>query len=310
MTDWELPLVSIVTPSFNQAAFIEETIQSVIAQDYQAIEHIVIDGGSTDGTLEILKKYQDRLSWISESDRGQADAINKGFRRAQGAIMSWLNADDLLMPGAISTVVSYFQTHPQVGLVYGDALAINERGRQFGRRANVRPCDFDSLLRVGDFIVQPAAFWRAELWQHVGELSEDWHYVLDYEYWIRAAQHYDLAYIPECLAKERIYSSAKTFRGGVERINELEAMPSRFGGNGIPLRFRSEAAAVYIVQAADALRQRQWDAARTDLRKGLRTSNSFVKTTLYLLSMLFVGEAGIPGLRLIANRLRGVFVRL
>jgi glycosyltransferase involved in cell wall biosynthesis len=310
MTDQEQLLVTIVTPSFNQATFIGETIQSVISQDYQPIEHIVIDGGSTDGTLEILKKYQDRLKWTSESDRGQADAINKGFRRAHGAILGWLNADDLLMPGAISTVANYFQTHPQVALVYGDALAIDERGRLFGRRANVSPCNFDSLLRVGDFIVQPAAFWRTELWQRVGELDESLHYVLDYEYWIRAAQHYDLVYISKPLAKERMYGSAKTFRGGIERVSELEAMPRRFGGEGIPLRFRSEAAAIYLVRGWRYLKQRQWEAARADIRKGLNLSNSFSKTLLYLISTLIFGEARIPGLRLIANRIRGVFQRM
>ncbi len=125
MTDRDRPLVTIVTPSFNQAGFIEETIQSVIAQDYQPIEHLVIDGGSTDGTLELLRKYQDHLSWVSEPDRGQTDAINKGFRRAHGAILCWLNADDVLMPGAISTVASYFESHPQVSFVYGDVLAID-----------------------------------------------------------------------------------------------------------------------------------------------------------------------------------------
>ncbi len=309
MTDRDRPLVTIVTPSFNQAGFIEATIQSVIAQDYQPIEHLVVDGGSTDGTLALLQNYQDHLSWVSEPDRGQTDAINKGFRRAHGDILCWLNADDLLMPGAISTVVNYFQSHPQTAFVYGDALAADERGRSYGRRANVRPCDFDSLLRIGDFIVQPAAFWRMELWRQVGELDERWHYVLDYEYWIRTAQHYDLVYIPECLATERLYGSAKTFRGGIERARELDAMPRRFGGDGIPVRFRPEVTATYLAQAWDDLKHRRWAAARANVHEARQIGGAFVTTMLYLLSILVFGEKRLSTLRLIANRLHGMLQR-
>ncbi len=303
------PLVTIVTPSFNQAQFIEETIQSVIAQDYQPIEHIIMDGGSTDGTLEILRKYQDHLIWISEPDRGQANAINKGFRHAHGTILNWLNADDLLMPEAVRKVVNFFEANPQSAFVYGDVLAIDQTGREFGLRSNVRACNFDMLVQRGDFIVQPAAFWRAELWQAVGELNESWHYVLDYEYWIRAAQHYDLVYLRESLAKERLYGSAKTFRGGMERLTELEAMPRQYGGQGIPLNFRPEASAMYLVRGWDLFWQGNRTEARANLRKGLATSRLQMKTILYLLSILFFGEAAVPGLRLISNRLRGQFVR-
>lgn len=309
MTDPKRPLVSIVTPCFNQADFIEEMIQSVTSQDYQPIEHIVIDGGSTDGTLEILKKYQEHLYWISEPDQGQAAAINKGFRRAHGTILCWLNGDDLLMPGAISTIVDYFLAHPDIAFVYGDALGINQNGHPFGRRTHIAPCDFDKLVRIGDFIVQPAAFWRSELWQTVGELDEQWHYVLDYEYWIRASQHYELAYIPVCLAKERMYSSAKTFRGGIERVIELEEMPRRFGAEGVPQLFRPEAASVYLVRAWTNFKQRNWEAARADMRKGLQLNNASFKTTLFVASTILFGESSIAGLRLMSNRLRGLFQR-
>ncbi len=128
------PLVSIITPSRNQAPFLEATIQSVLAQDYPEIEYLVIDGDSTDGSLDIIKRYQKRLAyWVSEPDLGQTDAINKGFAHAQGEIFAWLNSDDLLLPGAITRAVNYLVTHPETGMVYGDADFIDETGRVIGQ---------------------------------------------------------------------------------------------------------------------------------------------------------------------------------
>ncbi len=155
------PLITVVTPSYNHERFIEATIQSVLTQDYAPIEYIVMDGGSTDGTLDILRKYEDRLTWVSERDKGQGDAINKGFRRATGDIWCWLNSDDLFTPGALKTVAEFFQSHPDASFVYGDAEAITLDGTPAGIRTHIRPTDFDFLLNGGDPIVQPAAFWRA-----------------------------------------------------------------------------------------------------------------------------------------------------
>lgn len=298
------PLVTVVTPSFNQAHFIEETILSVASQDYEPIEHIVIDGGSTDGTLDILRQHEERLTWVSEPDRGQADAVNKGFRRAQGEVLCWLNADDLLMPGTIRTVSDFFQHQTDAYFVYGDALAINRRGRPFGQRTNVQPCTFESLLHDGDFIVQAAAFWRADLWRTIGELHDEWQYVLDYEYWIRAAQKYTLHYISQALAKERLYGSAKTFRGGIERVSELDAMPRRFGGDGIPKRFRAESAAVYLLRAWDHLYHGRFTESRTDAITALRLNNAPLKLLTFLVVLALRGESGLADLRLIASRLR------
>ena len=132
MTD--LPLVSIVTPSYNQAAFLEETIRSVLEQDYPRVEYIIIDGGSTDGSAEIIQRYADRLAyWVSERDRGQTDAINKGFARATGSILAWLNSDDTYQPGALREAVDYLLAHPDVGMVYGDGNFIDEHGKVIGR---------------------------------------------------------------------------------------------------------------------------------------------------------------------------------
>ncbi|MCJ7735245.1 MAG: glycosyltransferase, partial [Anaerolineales bacterium] len=127
------PLVSIVTPSFNQQQYLEQTIQSVLDQDYPALEYFVVDGGSNDGSIEIIKKYQDQLSgWISEPDQGQSDAINKGFARSQGEIMAWLNSDDIYLPGAIRSAVAFLQDNPEVGMVYGDTNLIDGTGRKIG----------------------------------------------------------------------------------------------------------------------------------------------------------------------------------
>ena len=127
------PLVTVVTPSFNQGRFIRETIESVLSQDYPNLEYMVIDGGSTDDTLSILKSYQDRFAWVSEPDRGQAHAINKGWRCAKGEILAWLNSDDIYQPGAIRTAVEYFIHNQQVGMVYGEAYHVDESGQPIDR---------------------------------------------------------------------------------------------------------------------------------------------------------------------------------
>ncbi len=158
--DPNLPHVSIITPSYNQAQFLEETIRSVISQDYAGIEYIIIDGGSTDGSVEIIRQYASRVAhWVSEPDQGQADAINKGFQRATGDIVTWLNADDVYVTrDAIRLVVMAFQAHPHADIVYGDAMTIDEQG--YVRRVRLLP-DFDpQLLLRTCYLVQPAVFLR------------------------------------------------------------------------------------------------------------------------------------------------------
>ena len=146
-------LVSIITPSYNQDGYIENTIQSVLAQDYPQIEYRIIDGGSTDSTVEVIKKYENRLAgWVSEKDHGQTDAINKGFGQAQGDILAWINSDDTYEPGAVRAAVTYLQEHPDVGMVYADCNYINEAGDVIGMSA---------IRRWGD-IVHPCAEQRAD----------------------------------------------------------------------------------------------------------------------------------------------------
>lgn len=298
------PLVSIITPSYNQAQYIEETILSVRNQDYPFIEHLVIDGGSTDGTLDILRRYEDRLTWISEKDRGQADAINKGFRRAKGDILAWLNSDDAYVPGTIRAVVEHFLSHPHDSFIYGDALAIDEQGREYGIRTHVRQAGFHELVNEVDFIVQPASFWRAEVWRECGELDESLHYNLDYEYWMRAAQRYPPRYIPVLFARERLYAQAKSFRGAVERLEEMEAVARWHGGNGLPRNYRAEAAANYVLRAWQRVWRGERSDARADLNKALALRPPITKFLKFFGVMVFFGPASISRFWLWLNRWR------
>jgi len=202
------PLVSIVTPSLNMGRFIEETIRSVLAQDYPNVEYIVIDGGSTDGTIEILKRYEGRLRYLSEPDRGQSDAVNKGFQQSRGAIFSFLNADDTLLAGAISAVARAFSENPDAGVIYGNAWHVAEDGSGIGPYP-VEPFNAANLARRC-FICQPAAFLRREVFAEVGMLDANLRYAMDYDLWIRVARRYPMKKIDAYLATSRLHASSKT----------------------------------------------------------------------------------------------------
>jgi len=205
-SDW--PLVSIITPSYNQGPYIEETILSVLSQDYSNIEYLVMDGGSTDETLGILRRYQDRLTWASEPDRGQAHALNKGFSRARGEIFGWLNSDDTYAPGAIKTAVEALQTHPQIGWVYGDCRLIDGQGNTI---AEVLVPDFRwQQLLSGNFIPQPTVFWRREVLEEVGPVDENLHHFLDLEWWIRMGRKFQARRLPVLLANLRYCEGTKS----------------------------------------------------------------------------------------------------
>src|SRR5512133_12524 len=173
------PLVSIVTPSFNQGRYLEQTISSVLQQDYPAIEYIVIDGSSADNSVEIIHRYESRLGyWISERDKGQTDALNKGFAHAHGEILAWLNSDDVYNPGAVSEAVKFLIDNPDIGMVYGDLDFINERDQVIGR-FNAAQTDLKKLRRGFVHIPQPAAFFRAVLWQQVSPLDPSYFFAMD-----------------------------------------------------------------------------------------------------------------------------------
>ena len=202
------PLVSIVTPSFNMARYLPETIESVLAQDYPAIEYLVEDGGSTDETPRILASYGQRLSWTSARDKGPSDAAHRGFRRAHGEIFGWLNADDSYLPGAVRTAVEYLDAHPEIDVVYGEGYWIDDEGKRIARYPTL-PWD-ERVLERDCFICQPAAFLRASAYRKCG-LDPDVNRSFDYDLWIRMAkQGMRFAAIPEYLANSRMHTGAKT----------------------------------------------------------------------------------------------------
>ena len=237
--------MSIVTPSYNQGRYIEQTIQSVLNQDYANLEYIVVDGGSSDNTIDILKKYEGRLTWISEKDRGQADAINKGFHMAKGEILAWLNSDDTYLPGAVHHAVHYFAAHPEVGMLYGEGCHVDADGELI-ERYNSEPFNYQRLSEVC-FICQPTVFLRAEVINAVGPLDVTLDYCMDYEYWMRIAKRFRIGYLPTYLANSRLHVDTKTLSKRVEVHQETLQVVKRHYGQ-VPMRWINAYAHVYLTE--------------------------------------------------------------
>lgn len=224
------PLVSIVTPSFNQARYLEETIRSVLSQDYPSIEYLIIDGGSTDGSVEIIRQYADQLAyWISEPDDGQSDAINKGFRRARGEFVAWINSDDTYNPGAIGQAVETFLAHPETAMVYSDCYIIDDESRLV---QTLTTFDYDLSTAVLETkIPQQTVFMRATALRDVGFLDTSLHYVMDCDLWLRLGIKYSIRRIPGVLANFRAASGTKTSENWKQFGLELLHIYQRFFSN-------------------------------------------------------------------------------
>jgi glycosyltransferase involved in cell wall biosynthesis len=224
----ELPLVSVVTPSYNQGAFLEGTIQSVLNQDYLKVEYLIMDGGSTDGSLDIIRRYAGQLAyWESGPDRGQVDAINRGFARSTGDVLAWLNSDDRYEPGALWEAVSTLLAYPQAGMVYGIGAMVDPQGKVLG----LKGAPFDaaaSLVRYNTLIVQPAAFIRREVLVGVGWLDPGFEYLFDWDLWLRISLASSMVFVPRVWARALVHPDAKTERNvGPDMGREYDLMVAR-----------------------------------------------------------------------------------
>ena len=223
----KLPLISIVTPSYNQGGFIRATIDSVLSQDYPRLEYFVMDGGSTDGTVGILKSYGSKLKWVSEKDNGQADAINKGLRLSRGDVLAYLNSDDIYLPGTLKRVGEYYaRTH--AGWITGDCLTIDEEGKPSknnwlisGYKRFLMALYSPLTLRIADSMLpQPSTFWSRRAFEQVGEFNEKYHYVMDYDYWLRMAKFYKPHDLKVALSGFRFQQDSKSQTGRAKLMAE------------------------------------------------------------------------------------------
>jgi glycosyltransferase involved in cell wall biosynthesis len=266
----ELPLISIVTPSYNQAQFLEETLRSVAAQDYPRKEHIVIDGGSTDSSVDIIRRYEPHLRyWVSEPDRGQSHAINKGLRVATGDVLAWLNSDDTYMPGALSRVGALFAAHPGVDLAYGDFLYTDMAGRAMRRRRVFSSMSYESLL-YHDYLGQPAVFFRRSLLEQVGLLDEALHYCMDWDLFLRMWRVCRPQHVPQVLATYRLDRQAKSNAEdtaaaiAAAHLVQQRHMNRRFSRPGVNRAWhRACFYASFLVRAGAVIRDNPFDYIRT-----------------------------------------------
>jgi glycosyltransferase involved in cell wall biosynthesis len=228
------PRVSIVTPSYNQGPFLEGTIRSVLLQGYPNLEYVIIDGGSHDESLEIIRKYSPWLAfWVSEPDGGQSAAIDRGFSHASGEVLGWLNSDDVYEPGALERVATHLSRMPGCGLVYGRGSYIDTNSRRTRGCDWIRAFDRQRFLTF-NFILQPAAFWRHWLWEETGGLESGLHWAMDWDWFIRATARICPDYLPIELARFRLRPGIKTLSGGRRRAAEVAEVSRRHGGRHQP----------------------------------------------------------------------------
>lgn len=226
--------ITVVTPSYNQAEFLEQTILSVLGQAYGNLEYIIMDGGSTDGSTAVIERYQSHLAhWVSEKDGGQASAINRGFARATGDILCWLNSDDFLLPGVFHRIAREFAAGAQ--LIYGDCLTFSDKGARC--KINRPPSHDRDLLGYVDYIVQPSSFWTRQLWERTGSLNESLCYAFDWEWFLRASRLVDFQKCDAILSAYRFHDLHKSSSGGDRRRQEVFNVAEQFSSSGARAHF-------------------------------------------------------------------------
>ena len=262
------PLVSIVTPSYNQAAFLEETIRSVLDQDYPEIEYLVVDDGSTDGSVETIRRYADRLAWWTRQENaGQAAALNRGFAHTRGQLLAFLNSDDTLLPGAVTAFVEAFGEDPELLLVYGDAVS-RQDGREIGT-LRAREWNPRELVRAGaNPVPQQASMWRREAWERAGPFEERSFFFFEYEFLVRLSVHGRARRLERPLATFRLHAASKTVEPSVAKAEDaVRVAETFFRGPRFPPELRRHArrgrasfhlrAAFVYYQAAHIVRARR-----------------------------------------------------
>ncbi len=255
--------ISIITPSYNQAAYLEQTIRSVLAQDAPGMEYIIVDGGSTDGSVDIIERYADRLAWwVSEPDAGQADAINKGLRRATGKYVAWLNSDDLYAPGAVAHAVRTLEQNPDLGFVYGDAVSFDHHGHPLNDMA-FADWGLDGLVGF-NIICQPAVFMRRAVLEQAGYLDPSYHFLLDHELWLRMARLAPIRHVPEVWAFARHHPGAKNV-----------ALAAGFG--------------------EEAFRILEWMEGQPELANRIARAGSRVRAAAHRFDARYLLDGGLPG---------------
>ncbi|MBN1267868.1 MAG: glycosyltransferase [Anaerolineales bacterium] len=298
------PLVSIVIPSYNQGAFLEQAVLSVLEQTYAHIELLVIDGASSDESISILKRYSDRITyWVSEPDRGQTDAINKGFHRAQGEYLWWLNSDDELLLDSITSTVQYLKSNPDVDLVYGDLIWMDEAG-SFLQNYHYAPFDFPANIKNWVDISQAGALARHEALRSIGYLDESLHYLMDRDLWIRLALNgSQIRYLPQPLARFRVYAQSKTQAGSpqaaVERYETTRTALQHPYFEGHPAAQRSAWARTHAASARVYMKCGEYGLSLREVLRTFRSSPAAFFSSDVLTALFW----SLPGLLLGRNRI-------
>ena len=291
----QTPLVSVITPSYNQAAYLEQTLQSVFGQNYPHVEYIVIDGASTDGSVNIIQKYAGKLAyWVSEKDSGQAEAINKGLARASGEFVAWLNSDDYYLPGAISSAVKIFQDNPDVVLVYGDMLAVDEHGQTFNL-LKYEQLSIEDLLCF-QIIGQPAVFMRREALEKAGYLSPDFHFLLDHHLWLRLALQGRVLHVDETWAAARYHAEAKN-----------RARAAEFGDEAFHILAWANSQPEFSEAIFRVGRRARASAYRVDARYLLDGGHPFFSLLAWIRSFLIHPPTALARMNILASAILGLF---